>query len=49
MGIGDYYLSTGEDEDEVIVEVGEGAGVALELLPNLRLVSGRGMGNLLLQ
>ena len=47
VAIGDY-LSTREDEGEVIVEVGE-LRIVLELLPNLSLVSGRGMGNLLLE
>jgi len=34
------YLSTGEDEDEVIVEVRK-IGILLNLVPNLRLISGR--------
>lgn len=34
------YLSAGENEDEVVVEIGEVREV-LELLPNLRLIGGR--------
>ena len=42
------YLGTGEDEGEVIVEVRE-VRVALKVLPNLSLIGGRRMRNLLLK
>lgn len=42
------YLGTGEDEGEVIVEVRE-MRVALKVLPNLSLIGGRRMRNLLLK
>lgn len=42
------YLGTGEDEGEVIVEVRK-VRVALKVLPNLSLIGGRRMRNLLLE